>query len=246
MAVVCRPVLRQIMLAHVCLRGYTTYVMLSGANKPTATDIADFVFNMIIPMLAIERTMVMPFDKQRHENVGEHSFSLALLAGSLAEHIDPSLDIGKVTQYALVHHVVEIYVGDVTVWASNEAILSKAKDEELAANKLLENFPLFPWQVRTLREYEQMDTPEKCYVYALDKLYPHLLIIAADHHPVHPTWEAYTRTERIALKKVASFPALLPLFHTLCLEFRRRPHFFDGPIPEEETQRRAMDDEPKE
>jgi 5'-deoxynucleotidase YfbR-like HD superfamily hydrolase len=93
--------------------------MLSARKKLPTSDITDFVHNMIIPMFAIERTMVMPFDKQRHENVGEHSFSLAMLAGALAEHIDPDLDIGKITQYALVHDIAEIYTGDVTVWESD-------------------------------------------------------------------------------------------------------------------------------
>lgn len=199
---------------------------------------------MIVPMFAIERTMVMPFDKQRHENVGEHSFSLAMLAAALADHVDTDLDIGKVAQYALVHDIAEIYTGDVTVWESDEAMRAKVKDEQLAADKILKNFPLFPWQVRLLREYEKLDTPEKCFVYALDKIYPHILIIAADYHPIHPTWEAYVRTEHIALQKVAVFPELLPIFHALCLEFRRRPHFFSGPIPEKETKRETMDNEP--
>lgn len=213
--------------------------MSLARKKPPLSDITDFVLNMIVPVLAIDRTMVMPFDKQRHENVGEHSFSLALLAGALAEHIDPGLDTGKITQYALVHDVPEIYTGDVTVWESDEVIRAKVKDDKLAVDKLLREFPLFPWQVRLLREYEKQDTPEKRYVYALDKIYPHILIIAADYHPVHPTWEAYARTERIALEKVAVFPELLPLFHALCIEFRHRPHFFNGSIPEKEAKRQS-------
>lgn len=218
--------------------------MLSAGKMQSISDITDFVHNMIVPMFAVERTMVMPFDKQRHENIGEHSFSLALLAGGLAEHVDKNLDSGKVVQYALVHDIAEIYTGDVTVWESDEAISAKIKDEQLAADKLLKTFPLFPWQVRLLREYEKRDTPEKRYVYALDKIYPHILIVATDHHPVHPTWETYARTERIALDKIAAFPELLPLFHALCLEFRRRPHFFDGPIPEKEAKRQTMGNEP--
>jgi hypothetical protein len=117
------------------------------------------------------------------------------------------------------------------------------KHEQLAADKILKNFPLFPWQIRLLREYEELDTPEKRYVYALDKIYPHILIIAADYHPIHPTWEAYARTERMAINKVAVFPELLPLFYALCLEFRRCPHFFNGTIPEREAKRLVMSDE---
>ena len=181
--------------------------------------------------------MVMPFDHKRHENVGEHSFSLAVYAAALAEQVDPSLDVGQVVQYALVHDIVEIHAGDVTVWESEEALRSKAKDEKLAAKRIAEDFPHSLWLAQTYQEFELQDTPEKRFVYALDKLYPHVLIIHGDYHPVHPSWEAYLQTEQVACKKVATYPKLEPLFNELCMEFRRRPHFFSSPIPPAELRK---------
>jgi hypothetical protein len=200
-------------------------------------DLLRLTRDIITPLLAVERTMVMPFDHARHENVGEHSFSLALLAGALADAIDKTLDVGKVVQYATVHDVVEVHVGDVTVWESDAALLSKAKDETLAALRIAKDFATLPWVARTYQSYERLDTPEKCFVYALDKLYPHMLILIADHHPVHPSWEAYKRTEVIARQKIAAYPGLLPLFDELCSMFRQRPYFFSTPIPSEDRPR---------
>lgn len=176
----------------------------------------------------------MPFDTKRHENDGEHSLALALLAGSLADYIDTSLDTGKIAEYALVHDIVEIHSGDTTVWDSDEILRKKLQDEKQASERIIKDFPLFPWIIRKYQEYEQLDTPEKCFIYALDKIYPHILILIADYHPIHPTWEEYKHTEKIARKKISCFPALLPFFDDLCSRFRQKPHFFSTPIPENE------------
>jgi 5'-deoxynucleotidase YfbR-like HD superfamily hydrolase len=201
---------------------------------PSTEQVIKLVNELITPLFNIERTMVMPFDTKRHENVGEHSLALSLLAGALAESVDPSLDTGKVVEYAMVHDVVEPYVGDVTVWEPEEAMRKKIRHEALAGQRIMEDFPLFPWIARKYKEFEQLDTPEKCFVQALCKLYPHILILIADYHPIHPTWEAYKRTEEIAYSKIECFPALIPLFNDLCSMFRQKPHFFSSSIPSNE------------
>ena len=203
--------------------------------EPSTNQIIDLVADVITPLFAGERTMVMPFDKTRHENDGEHSLALGLLAGALADQIDKSLDTGKITEYAAVHNIVKIHSGDVTVWETEEIVRQKATDEMLAADRILKDFPMFPWLIGKYKEYELRDTPEKRFVHALDKIYPHILIVIGDHHPVHPTWEAYKRTEDIARAKIKeSFPALLPLFDDLCIIFRQRPHYFSSSIPPDE------------
>ena len=212
---------------------------MTEQSRSTA-EIIGLVSDVITPVFTIERTMVMPFDLNRHENVGEHGFALGLLAGALAHTIDPSLDTGKITEYALVHNIVQIHSGDVTVWESDEVIRKKVTDEMLAADRILADYPMFPWLIGKYKEYELRDTPEKRFVHALDKLYPHILILIEDHHPVHPTWAAYERTEEIAREHVAGFPALLPLFDDLCLMFRQKPHFFSTPIPPDESDRHSL------
>ena len=172
--------------------------------------------------------MVMPFNLERHENVAEHSYMLATVACALAEQLAGTLDIGKVAQFALVHDQVEIYAGDTTVWASKAALQDKKAKEAAAAQKIAEQTQTFPWVHRTITTYERQDCPESCFVYALDKILPHILILIGNHHPVQPTWEDYLKTEEIALKKIASYPELLPYFQELCDLFRQNPHFFSS------------------
>lgn len=202
--------------------------------SPTTEQVIDLVAEVITPLFTVERTMVMPFDIDRHENVGEHSLALGLLAGAMAEKIDPTLDTGKVTEFALVHNIVEIHAGDVTVWQTDEVRSKMTSDKALAAERILKDFPVFPWMVKKYEEYERKDTPEARFVFALDKIYPHILILIADHHPVHPTWEAYKRTEEMAIDRIGIYPPLLPLFKELCDMFRKRPQFFSTPIPPDE------------
>jgi hypothetical protein len=204
----------------------------SGKLPPTDTIIA-LVADVINPTFAIERTMVMPFNRDLLENVGEHSFALGLLAGTLAEEIDPSLDTGKITEYALAHDVIEIYAGDVTVWDTKAAINQKTHDEKAATERLLAGSSLASRIARKYQEYEAQDTPEKRFVYALDKIYPHMMILIGDHHPVKPTWAEYKRTEDIAREKIRCFPALIPLFDDLCSRFQQKPHFFSTSIQPE-------------
>lgn len=201
---------------------------------PSTRGITDFVANVIAPLFKIDRTLVMPFDLNRHENVGEHSASIALLACALLPVIAPELDSGKVAEFAVVHDIAEIYAGDVTVWDADHLKEAKANNEKQAADRIAAEYPDFPWLIQTYTKYESLNSNEARYVYALDKIYPHLLIIVGDHHPVHPSWEAYQKTELVARQKIEAFPALLPLFDELCVMFRQKPGYFSTAIPQNE------------
>lgn len=197
-----------------------------SSKKPTTKELLALAKEIIIPLARIERTMVMPFDHSRHENVAEHSYMLAVAACALAEHFDDTLDTGKIAQFALVHDQVEIYAGDTTVWATATELHDKKAKEAAAAKKIAAQTQAFPWVGKTIAGYERQDCPESRLVYALDKILPHMLIIIGNHHPVQPDWEAYLKTEEVALKKIASYPQLLPYFQELCDLFRKNPHFF--------------------
>jgi 5'-deoxynucleotidase YfbR-like HD superfamily hydrolase len=202
-------------------------------SAPTTNQLIELVAEIITPLLKDHRTMVMPFNRYRHENVGEHSFSIGLLACALAPKVAPYLNIGLVAQYAIVHDVAEVYTGDVTVWEPDEVLSSKPQNAAQAAGRIHEQFPHFSWISKTHLDYLAQDTPEKKFVYAVDKLYPHVMILHGNFHPVRPSWEAYLRTEVIARSKVATFPELLPLFDDLCRRFRQNPEFFSTPIAPE-------------
>ena len=113
--------------------------------------------------------MPLPIGERRWENDAEHSWSIALLACTLAPQIDPKLDVGKIAQFAIVHDLVEIYAGDTFVFGDKEHIASKAEREATAMKKLSDEFAHFPWIMTILEEYERKDSDEALFVYAVDK-----------------------------------------------------------------------------
>lgn len=124
---------------------------------------------LLVPFYEVRRDMPLPFTVRRFENDAEHSWSLATLACSLVSHIDPTLDTGKIAEYALVHDLTEIHAGDTSVWAEKEHLASKKEREETALKKILAEHKSFPWLTKTLTEYERQGTSEAQFVKAVDK-----------------------------------------------------------------------------
>lgn len=141
-------------------------------KKPTHDEIKKFIAEIILPFYVVERDMLIPTQPEgnrRNENDAEHSWSVAVLACSLAPHIDPKLDVGLVSQFAIVHDLVEVYAADTSVWADDEALNSKEQNETEALTKIKSRFANFPWLIDTLEKYERQDTNEALYVRAIDK-----------------------------------------------------------------------------
>lgn len=141
-------------------------------EKPTHDQIKELLQQVILPFYEVERDMLVPTrpkGERRSENDAEHSWSVSVLACSLAPHIDPSLDVGLVSQFAIVHDLVEVYADDTSVWAEEGALASKAAKEVAALTRFKQKFSHFPWLVGTLEAYERQDTNEARYVRAIDK-----------------------------------------------------------------------------
>lgn len=141
-------------------------------QKPTHDDVQELLAEIVLPFYLIERDMLlpsMPEGQRRNENDAEHSWSVSILACILARHIDPSLDIGLVSQFGMVHDLVEVYADDTSVWADDAALSSKATNEAAALEKIKSKFSHFPWLVETLEAYERQDCDEALYVRAIDK-----------------------------------------------------------------------------
>jgi 5'-deoxynucleotidase YfbR-like HD superfamily hydrolase len=173
------------------------------------------------------RTIKLEPDSDRFENDAEHSFLLATLGCAIAQTLDPALDLGKVSQYALVHDLVEVYAGDTTIWASDDMHASKAEREEQAMRTIHDRFgSTFPWAGDTIMAYEKFEDPESCFVYALDKIIPYVVMLAVDHQPVAHNLAVYEEKMSVARRKVAKYPALLDLFEAMDAEYKRRGHFF--------------------
>jgi 5'-deoxynucleotidase YfbR-like HD superfamily hydrolase len=138
-------------------------------SKPTLAAITHLLKTLIVPFYRIERDMIVPFGKPRNENDAEHSWSVAVLACSLAPTIDPSLDVGKIAQLALVHDLVEVFAGDTTVWATTEILQTKEHREKEALKKIEHDYQSFPWIAATIKEYEEKASAEATFVWAVDK-----------------------------------------------------------------------------
>jgi putative hydrolase of HD superfamily len=196
-------------------------------NPISAEDTISLTANLLIPAATVFRTTKVQPELDRYENDAEHGFLLATLGCAVAQQMSPALDLGKVSQYALVHDLVEAYAGDTTIWASLEEHASKEKREEEALELIEERFgERFPWIDRTIKKYELFDEPENCFIYALDKIIPYIVMAAVDHQPFPPHKELYEEKMAVARKKIARYPELLDLFEDLDADYKTRPHFF--------------------
>ncbi len=137
----------------------------------------------------------------RRENSAEHSWHLALMALTLGEHAPPGTDLGKVIAMLLVHDLVEIDAGDLSVHAPAEAQAHQHAAELAAADRL---FALLPAdQASTLRqvwdEFEERSSSEARFARALDRLQPMLLDVRAGGR----AWRSQGVTADQVLSKVA-------------------------------------------
>jgi putative hydrolases of HD superfamily len=112
----------------------------------------------------------------RRENSAEHSWHLAMMAVTLAEHAPPGTDMGRVTAMLLLHDLVEIDAGDLFAYADEARQARQEQAERAAADRI---FALLPdGQGGELRglwdEFEERRTPEARFARGLDRLQPML------------------------------------------------------------------------
>lgn len=112
-------------------------------------------------------------DNDRHENSAEHSWHLAVAAMVLAEHAKERIDVSKVIRLVLVHDLVEIDAGDTFIY-DDAGNVGKAEREQKAASRLFG--VLSEEQGQTFmalwREFEDRQTPDAKFAFALDRLMP--------------------------------------------------------------------------
>jgi putative hydrolase of HD superfamily len=137
-------------------------------------------------------------DGSRRENSAEHSWHLALLAMTLAEHSNEPLDVGKVIRMVLIHDIVEIDAGDTFIY---DAEGNKAEREEKAAERIFGLLP--PDQEREFRdlwnEFEAAVTPESRFANALDRFMPQL----HNYHDRGRVWKEHGITAERVLTRNA-------------------------------------------
>jgi len=140
-------------------------------------------------------------DRSRRENSAEHSWHLALMALVLAEHAPPGTDLSRVIAMVVVHDLVEIDAGDLSVYAPEAEQARQRRAERAAADRIFALLP--PGQASALRalwdEFEERATAEAKFARALDRLQPMLINMMTGGG----TWRSPGVTADQALARVA-------------------------------------------
>lgn len=106
----------------------------------------------------------------RHEDVAEHSLSVAMFAWYLHHYTKSKLDIARIQEYAIVHDFVEIHAGNVNTFAEARERAAKEERELAALKKFTSDFANFPRLVSAMENYQTMADAEAWFVWTADKI----------------------------------------------------------------------------
>lgn len=168
--------------------------------KQITDDLVTLYKKLLVPFMTIRRDMPFPTEAQRAETDGEHAFTLSMVALSLQEKLGLNLDQGKIAKYALVHDLVEVHAGDVSVKAAESDHEAKEEREKEALKVIEKDFGAsFPWIHQTIEAYELRKDDESKFVYITDKFLGALGWIAGDGEG----WQTYYPKDKPGLYTLA-------------------------------------------
>lgn len=151
-------------------------------------------------------------DRSRRENSAEHSWHIATMAVTLAEHAPADVHVDRVVRMLLVHDIVEVDAGDTFAFdvAGNH---DKADRERAAADRI---FGLLPTETGTVfralwEEFEAGETPDARMANALDRF---AALLQNTAHGDGGTWRAHGVSREAVLRRMdpirQGLPALWP------------------------------------
>lgn len=163
------------------------------------------VGKLVLAFAKIKRVTLWE-DGVTKESDTDHTVMLSIASCALASKFYPSFDLGKIAQYAIIHDLVEVYVGDTdSVNLSSEAKAKKDEREHEAFLRIEEEFKdTYPWIAKTLHSYEKQDNDEALFVKLIDKLMPKVTLIINRGAP----FKNASRTEEDIVKHYATQTAL--------------------------------------
>ena len=126
---------------------------------------------MILTFAQVNR-VTLHEDGVTPESDTDHTVMVAICACALASKLYPHLDIGKVSQFAIIHDLVEVYAGDTNTFnISDEGRKEKEKREAHAYERIKTEFDtVYPWIAHTIEEYESLRSDEAQFVKMVDKV----------------------------------------------------------------------------
>lgn len=193
-------------------------------------EIEKVMRELVIPFYRTERAVPLLFaPTRRHESDAEHSWSLALIACMIAPHIDPSLDVSKVCQFAIVHDLSEVYAGDTSAFATEGEHQTKEERERQALQRIKKEYGDFAWLTTYLEQYERQDTDEARYVRAVDKIIPLFFDYITEgvyYHENQHTREDFEAFMQRPREKARAHPAAFALHEEVFARLLAHPELF--------------------
>ena len=159
------------------------------------------------------------------ENDVEHSYHLAMMAWYLNSAGELGYDTDRLIRYALLHDLVEAYVGDVHAF---DAAGRVGKDEREAAAVLRfeSEFPESRDMAPMMQAYMSHTDPEAKFVYALDKLMPMIMIYLDNGRTWREDGFRFEVIHEVQASKIALSEPVDDLYQQLRQIFERRPELF--------------------
>ncbi len=129
---------------------------------------------LVLEFARIDRATAME-DGVTPESDTDHTVMLGIIACAFAARHEPTMDLGKVAQFALIHDLVEAYAGDTNTFGMGAHLKQTDKEERerLALDRIKQEFDqTLPWVSSTIEEYDSLDSREARYIRTLDKILP--------------------------------------------------------------------------
>lgn len=159
------------------------------------------------------------------ENDVEHSYHLAMMAWYLNSAGDLGYDADRLIKYALIHDLVEAYVGDVHAFDIAGRV-GKAEREAAAVLRFEAEFPE-AWDMAPLMQaYMSHADAEAKFVYALDKLMPMIMIYLDNGRTWREEGFRYEVIHEVQASKIALSAPVNELYQQLRYIFEHRPELF--------------------
>lgn len=145
---------------------------LTAQSRLSAKLAANTVLTLATCAIEFSQIERVPrYDPDSRENDAEHSFMLAMVATEIAEQYYPDLDHGLVTQFSIVHDLVELETGDVASFALDDSQMARKVAREHAALDEAAT-RLSPYMASLLQRYEAQVEVEARLVSCVDKQLP--------------------------------------------------------------------------
>ena len=161
------------------------------------------------------------------ESDTDHTFTLSLVSCSIADTFyKDKLDIGLISQFAIVHDLVEVYAKDTDTFINNseEAQKEKHERENKALKRIGEEFNKeYSWVYRIIEEYEKQNTKEARFVKLVDKFLPeitnlfnnfaYIKSVKADREKFYSFYKG--KFERLKNTNLEEFPEVIEIYENI-------------------------------